>query len=124
MPDWSDKIFLVVEDTASNFHLISTYLQHTRVKLISVIDGYSALEEVKLNPSISLVLMDIRLPELNGLKATGLIKTIRPDLKIIAQTAYAMESDRMMCLEAGCDAFIAKPYRRSDLVQIIQSVLQ
>lgn len=124
MPDWSDKIFLVVEDTASNFQLISTYLQHTNVKLISVIDGYSAVEQVKSNPSIELVLMDIRLPELNGLKATGLIKTIRPDLKIIAQTAYAMESDKMMCLEAGCDAFIAKPYRRSDLVQIIQSVLQ
>lgn len=123
MPDWSDKIFLVVEDTASNFQLISTYLQHTNVKLISVIDGYSAVEQVKSNPSIELVLMDIRLPELNGLKATGLIKTIRPDLKIIAQTAYAMESDRIMCLEAGCDAFIAKPYRRSDLVQIIQNVL-
>jgi len=123
MPDWNDKIFLVVEDTASNFQLISTYLQHTNVKLISVIDGYSAVAEVKANPSISLVLMDIRLPELNGLKATALIKQLRPELKVIAQTAYAMESDRLMCMEAGCDAFIAKPYRRLDLVQIIEDVL-
>lgn len=64
--------------------------------------------------------MDIKLPEVNGLEATKAIKKEKPNLPIIAQTAYAMEEDRYRCLEAGCDDYIVKPIIQEELFQKLQ----
>jgi hypothetical protein len=63
--------------------------------------------------------MDIRMPVMDGYTATKEIKKFRPDMPIIAQTAYAMESDRKKAMDEGCDDYIAKPIRRQDLIEII-----
>lgn len=121
--DWSAYSFLVVEDTQSNFSLIQKYLYKTGVQLLHAENGLDAIQMVKDNPAIDIVLMDIKLPEFNGLKATASIKQLKPSLTVIAQTAFAMESDRELCLNVGCDAFIAKPYRKHELLELIATFL-
>lgn len=121
--DWSTYTFLVVEDTQSNFSLIQKYLYKTGVCLLHAENGLQAIQKVKDNPDIDIVLMDIKLPEFNGLKATAAIKHLKPSLTVIAQTAFAMDSDRDLCLNVGCDDFIAKPYRKHELLELIARFL-
>jgi len=70
-----------------------------------------------------LVLMDVRMPVLNGLEATKRIKETRPDVPIIAQTAYAMDGDRTRSLEAGCDDYISKPIDLKSFVELISKYI-
>jgi CheY-like chemotaxis protein len=86
-------------------------------------NGSEAVEIVKENNKIDLVLMDIKMPVMDGLEATKQIKAINPDLKIIAVTAYAANDDRFMCLNAGCDDYITKPFKPAELFEIIQNWL-
>lgn len=115
---------LVVEDTPSNRLLIQTYLSKSGAKLLFTDNGAEAVELIEANPDIDLVIMDIRLPKLNGLMATREIRKRNYHLPIIAQTAFAMQSDQELCLKAGCSFFIAKPYRRSELLQAITSLIR
>ncbi len=124
LPDYSQYHFLVVEDTSSNKHLIDTFLSRTNARLSYTTTGLEAVEAVRNNENIDLILMDIRLPEMNGLTATRIIKQMRPGLPVLAQTAYAMESDRQACIEAGCDDFLSKPYRKSELIIRINGLLR
>ncbi|HMM10939.1 MAG TPA: response regulator [Bacteroidales bacterium] len=124
LPDWSQYTFLVVEDTMSNKALIETFLSRTGVRLLFAYNGLEAIEAVQSDAKIDLVLMDIRLPDMNGLNATRIIKQIKPELPVLAQTAYAMEADRQACYEAGCDGFIAKPYRINEFISKINSILK
>lgn len=121
--DWRKHSILVVEDTPSNINLIQKYLCKTGARLLLAENGMDAVRLVETNPAIDLVLMDIKLPEFNGLQATLAIKKTKPLLPVIAQTAFAMESDRELCLEAGCDAFLAKPYRKHELIELVQAFL-
>lgn len=123
MPIWTGYTFLVVEDIGSNKQLIDTFLSRTGAKLSFAHTGLEAIEMVKNLSQIDLVLMDIRLPEMNGLTATRIIKQLRPELPVLAQTAYAMESDREMCFAAGCDDFLSKPYRKLELISRINNLL-
>lgn len=124
LPDYSQYHFLVVEDTSSNKHLIDTFLSRTNARLSYATTGLEAVEAVQDNENIDLILMDIRLPEMNGLTATRIIKQMRPCLPVLAQTAYAMESDRQACIGAGCDDFLSKPYRKSELIIRINGLLR
>lgn len=123
LPDWTGYQFLVVEDTDSNKQLIDTFLSRTGARLHFAHTGLEAVEAVQKNPEIGLVLMDIRLPEVNGLTATKIIKQMRPDLPVLAQTAYAMDADRQACYAVGCDDFLSKPYRKSELISRIKELL-
>ncbi|MGC8803744.1 MAG: response regulator, partial [Bacteroidales bacterium] len=78
-------------------------------------NGLRAFAECLKNPDIDLVLMDVKLPIVNGLESTRLIKKYKPHIKIIAQTAFAMVGDRNRCLNAGCDEYITKPIDPADL---------
>lgn len=122
-PNYSGRTFLVVEDTQSNKALIHTFLSKTGAHLIHASNGLEALEAIENHPHIELVLMDIRLPLMNGYTATRMIKKMKPDLPVIAQTAYAMESDRLACLEAGCDEFLVKPFKKSELIMMVNKFL-
>jgi CheY-like chemotaxis protein len=70
-------------------------------------------------PEISLVLMDIKMPFMNGLDATRRIKEHFPELPVIAQTAYAMQEDKTKASAAGCDDYITKPIKKSELLALI-----
>jgi two-component system cell cycle response regulator DivK len=122
-PDWHDKVVLVVEDEDHNYAYIHEILRRTQATIIRAENGVKAIEKVK-QEFIDLVLMDIKLPELDGYKATVEIKKIRPSLPVIAQTAFAMEKERIACLKAGCDDYIAKPYEPSKLIERIRVLLR
>ncbi len=119
--NWEKISILVVEDNYISYKLLEFSLSKTGVGIIHADNGQSAIDEVKKNPGIDLVLMDIQLPVLNGYDATIEIKKIRPELPVIAQTANAMDDDRLKCLNAGCSDYITKPIILEKLYAIINN---
>ena len=117
--DWKDLHILVVEDNYVSFKLLEASLGKTGVSIIHAMDGQDAIDKVKAHPEINLVLMDIQLPVINGYDATRAIKKIRPSLPVVAQTANAMDDDRLKCLNAGCCDYITKPIILEKLLNII-----
>lgn len=117
--DLSGKNILVVEDVDTNYFYISSLLEKLNANILRAGDGLIAIDICKKDPSINLVLMDIELPVMDGYTATREIKKIRPDLPVIAQTAFAMMGEREKSLEAGCDDYIAKPIRKEILLEVI-----
>jgi CheY-like chemotaxis protein len=118
-PDWHDKVFLVVEDEEHNFAYVYEILKKTNATIIRAENGIKAIEAVSLH-TFDLILMDIKLPEMDGFKATVEIKKMKPFLPIIAQTAYAMEKEKIACFNAGCDDYIAKPFEPEKLLDAIK----
>jgi len=117
--DWSGRRILIVEDEESNFRYLKYTLEITKIKLLRAHNGIQAIDLVKNNNDIELVLMDIHLPVMNGYDATQVIREFKPDLPIIAQTAFAMPGEKEKSLEAGCNDYISKPISRTDLINTI-----
>ncbi len=116
----TDKI-LVVEDEEMNFLYLKRILDMQQfAQVIHVSNGREAVDHCIADPSIQMVLMDLKLPVLGGLEASRLIKQNRPDLPIIAITAYAMDTDREKALAAGCDAYLSKPYSKEQLTSVLE----
>lgn len=120
---WRGKKILVVEDNDANFLIFKAYLKETGLELIWVKSGEEALGVCKVNKAIDLVLMDIKLPGIDGYEATRIIKAMNKDVPIIAQTAYAMDSDSERSKKAGCDDFISKPILKDKLFNILAKYL-
>ncbi len=111
---------LVAEDEEINYLYIKEILEENNIHTIHAFTGTEAVNQCKINPDIDVVLMDIKMPGLNGFEATKQIKKLRPELPVIAQTAYAMSEDREKALNAGCDDYISKPIAYDELMVIIQ----
>jgi PAS domain S-box-containing protein len=121
--NWKDKIFLVAEDDDMNFEYLRIILENSEAKIIRASDGSQAAKMCsKLN--FDLILMDIRLPVMNGLEATRHIREMGIKTPIIAQTAFAMNDDVKNCIEAGCNRYIAKPITMDALYTLIEGLLQ
>ncbi|MGE4289817.1 MAG: ATP-binding protein [Salinivirgaceae bacterium] len=120
---WNDKKILIVEDDTFNQSYLDTLLLPSNAKIIHATDGFEALNKVRLHPDIDLILMDIRLPRLDGIEATKKIRLLGFYKPIIAQTAHSSDEDRNICLEAGCTDFITKPINRIELLKIIHANL-
>jgi CheY-like chemotaxis protein len=115
-----EKNILVVEDEDSNYLLMETILKSCKANVFRANDGISAVEMIRKNGQhIDLILMDIKIPGINGFEATREIKKIKSTIPVIAQTAYAMAGEREKCLNAGCDDYIAKPIDRNNLINKI-----
>ena len=117
--NWSNKTILLVEDDEPNQFYIFEVLRDTGVKIVGVNNGEEAIKICKENDDIDLVLMDLKLPKMNGLDATKEIRMEKPNLPIIAQTACAFSSDVEQASNAGCNSFIAKPIKKDDLLALI-----
>ncbi len=117
--NWQDKIILIAEDEDANFLFLKTALSRTKASVIRANNGREAVELVKINPRINLILMDIKMPVMNGVDATKAIRSINNSLVVIAQTAFANEDDRKIYLNAGCNDFLAKPITRDKLLRTI-----
>ncbi len=120
---WDDKVVLVVEDNDLNSKLLLKMMEPTGARVIIAKDGKPAIDECRANPEIDLVLMDIQMPEMDGYEATRTIKGIRPEIPIIAQTAYAMADERDKIISAGCNDYLSKPIRQKDLYQLLSKYL-
>ncbi len=121
---WEGKIILVAEDEDANYNLLETILGPTKAKVLRAKTGEEAVIICTENKKIDLVLMDMKMPDMNGFVATGKIKNKNRKLPIIAQTAYAMSTDEETCLKAGCDDYISKPIRIDDLLRKIERYLK
>lgn len=121
--DLQGKNVLVVEDVDSNFDLLKIILESLGMNVIRAIEGHRAIQICEETEQLDLVLMDIQLPGMNGYEATRVIKQIRPELPVIAQTAFAMTNEKDACLEAGCDGYIAKPIKSQLLIPVLQQIL-
>lgn len=117
--NWSNHTILVVDDVKENFIFLKGILKHTRATILWAQNGKEAVDICKNNKSVDMVLMDIRMPVLDGFEATKLIKKDNPDTRIIAQTAFASTEDRKRCLSNGCDEYLKKPIDYKELFSAI-----
>jgi signal transduction histidine kinase/CheY-like chemotaxis protein len=123
-PEAISITILIAEDESANGLFLQKSLTKAGYHSILVTDGKQAVEAVKKNPEISLVLMDIKMPVMDGYEASRLIKSIRSDLVIIAISAYDLAGDEVRALEAGCDDYIIKPVNRDLLFRIISRFIK
>ncbi len=121
--NFEEKTILIAEDEDNNFIFLQEVLSPTKVKIIRAKTGYQAVNIVKNQPEIALILMDIKMPEMNGYQATSIIKEMNPSLPIIAQTAYAMAEDVIKGKNAGCDDYLAKPIKPELLINTLRHYL-
>ncbi len=111
---------LVAEDDETNFFYLNAILKReTDIKVLHASNGREAIELFKANPDIILVLMDMKMPVIDGFEATRQIKLIKQDVPVIAVTAYAMSGDEERVLAAGCDGYLSKPINQKDLLKKI-----
>jgi signal transduction histidine kinase/ligand-binding sensor domain-containing protein len=124
LPDWKDKTILLVEDEDSNFKVLKTMLNKTGLKIIRAKDGLTAVKLCTNGKyAFDLVLMDIKLPEMNGIEATKKIKKFNQSLPVIAQTAYAMFNEEQEIMEAGFDDYLTKPILSTVLIETLARYL-
>ncbi|MDA3945014.1 MAG: PAS domain S-box protein [Bacteroidetes bacterium] len=114
---------LIAEDDPSSSLYLETILKGIGAEVMVTRTGRETVEAVKLNPDISFVLMDIKMPDGSGLEATREIRKTKPRLPIIAQTAYALSGDEERAIEAGCNAYLTKPIRRPKLLELIKQIV-
>ncbi|MBK7711431.1 MAG: response regulator [Bacteroidales bacterium] len=109
---------MVVEDEEINWLYLNEILKN-RVRVLRAVNGKEAIELIKQNPGIDIILMDVKLPDINGLELTKIIKSMNENVKVIAQTAYALSGDRESVIAAGCSGYISKPVNRDELLNLI-----
>jgi CheY-like chemotaxis protein len=122
--DFSDKLVLVVEDNEISFKLIHAVLTQVRANIVRASNGKEAIEACFSNTVFDLVLMDLQMPEVDGLEATRRIKQIRPHLPIVATTANTFDENYIACKEAGCDGFLTKPLQFRKMFELMQSLFE
>jgi CheY-like chemotaxis protein len=117
------RTVLVAEDEENNFELTKVILSNHNFDILHAWDGRQAVDMVRDNPNIDLVLMDIKMPVMNGTEATREIKSFMPKLPVIALTAYALPGDREKVLASGCDDYIAKPISLQEFLDKVKRFL-
>ena len=121
LPILKDKIILIAEDKEDNYKLLAAYLSRTQCRLFWVKNGKDAVEYF-LDREADVVFMDIKMPILDGIEATKQLKRFKPNLPIIAQTAFAYENELSNIIQVGFDGIIVKPIKLSDLNVIFKKI--
>lgn len=117
-------VIMIAEDEESNFIVMSMLLQkRLNATIIRAADGEKALDYIKEKHKVDLILMDIKMPVMDGFEATRHIKQLKPHIPIIAITAYGLTGDENKALSAGCDDYMAKPVVTNDLIKKITKYL-
>jgi len=121
--DFGGRKILVVEDNLLSFNLMAAVLKQVKAEIVHAKNGREAIELCRQESDFSLVLMDMQMPEVDGLQATREIKQINPELPVVATTANAYDDKAIECQEAGCDAFLTKPLQFRQLFELMASYL-
>jgi len=124
IPDLTNKQILVVEDDSFNYRFMESFLKQTKARILWAKDGIQALELFRNNNNIELILMDIRMPNMDGIEATHEMRRLNTKVPIIALTAYAFTDDREKSLLAGCNDYLSKPVRLEILVETLNKHLR
>ena len=117
------ETILIAEDDNINFLLFQKMMQNKGYKIIRAINGQEAVDICLNHPNIDLVLMDIKMPIMTGFEAMEQIRPIRPNLPIIAQTAYSSSEDKIKIEAAGFNGYLTKPLSRENLFEMINKYL-
>jgi PAS domain S-box-containing protein len=123
-PKINGYIVLVAEDDDINYYYLSRVLKTHNFRVLRALNGQEAIDLVSSKPEIDLILMDIKMPVMNGLQATKIIREQHPNLPIIAQTAYAFDNEKANAMEAGCTEYLTKPINSSELFSCIEKVMR
>ena len=118
--DFKGKKILVVDDEEFNWLLIKDALEETRVTITWARVGQEAVDLVAAGEHYDIILMDMKMPVLDGFETTRQIKKINPKIPVIAQTAYAMPKEKKQCMEVGCDDYLCKPIGMEELLKTIR----
>ncbi len=111
---------LIAEDDETNFYYLNALIsRETDAKVLHASNGREAIELFRLHPDIKLILMDMKMPEIDGFEATRQIKLLNSDVHIIAVTAFAMSGDEERIIAAGCDGYLSKPINKKSLLEKI-----
>jgi signal transduction histidine kinase len=116
--NWNDKLALIAEDEPANYKYLESLLSQTNIRLLWAKNGIETCEMIEKN-NVDIILMDIRMPLMDGYEATKRIKKLNKNIPIIAQTAYAQENEKQEILNAGCDEYITKPFSENDLFPLM-----
>jgi PAS domain S-box-containing protein len=122
--NWLGKTILIAEDIMQNYLLMEALLKRSEVRLLHAINGQIAIDIVKSEPDIDLILMDIQLPIKTGYEALKEILEIRPDIPVMSYTAFALPHEREKSLSAGFVDFIPKPIKAETLIPMLEKYLQ
>jgi len=110
---------LIVDDEELNLYFLREALQDYNLQIREATNGQKAIDACNENPDIKLILMDIKMPVMDGLEATKIIKSQFPEIKIVAQTAYAFAYDKEIAISVGCNEFLTKPVSISKLADLL-----
>lgn len=121
--NWESKKVLIVEDDSFSAELITEFLSTTNVNILYADNGRKAVATFSENIDIDLIIMDIRLPGLSGIEATIEIRKMNPEIPVVAQTAFAMEEDRLKAKTAGFNEFMVKPLDRDEFLKTLAKYL-
>src|ERR1035437_4870819 len=110
---------MIVEDDERSYSLLTKTLQKISYEVLHAKTGVQAVKVCHNNPDLDLVLMDIKMPDMDGHEATRQIRQFNTDVIIIAQTAYGFSDDRKKAIEAGCNDYISKPINMTLLIGLI-----
>ena len=116
------QTILVAEDDNINFLLIKKILELKKYKVLRAVNGQEAVDMCRENSDIHLVLLDIKMPVLNGFEAFKIIHSFNPQLPIIAQTAYASVEDYEKIMQLGFTAYVSKPLDKEKIYELINSI--
>ena len=122
--DFSDKTILIAEDEESNFYVIKTMLVLTQANILRAKNGQEALDICVKDSQVDLVIMDLKMPVMDGFEATEKIKNLFPGLPIIVVTAYSSTTEKEKAIESGCDEFIKKPVSKKELYTTLYKYLR
>jgi PAS domain S-box-containing protein len=120
---WENKVILVAEDELVNFYYVNELLTPTGASVVKAVNGKEVLDYLNTNPFPDIILMDLKMPILNGYETTIEIRKKNKDVPIVAVTAYAFAGERSRALDAGCNMFIHKPFKKEDLLKTISKYI-
>lgn len=120
--DWKSKNILIAEDEDANFRYLEALLKKSEINITRALTGKEALD-IYNESNFDLIIMDIKMPDMNGFEATREIRKKDNKIPIIALTAFAMQNDESLCLDAGCNSYVSKPVRKETLISVLKGFL-
>ena len=121
--NWSDKTILIAEDEKINYLFLKAVFEKSGARILWARNGQEAIDICQDHQGVDLVLMDLKMPVVDGNEATRQIKGFNPAIRVIAQTSFSYKNDRDEAQAAGCDGFLSKPVKPMNLLATVEKFL-